>query len=243
MPDAIESIKRSTTADRIFEILHTWIVSGQLKPGDVLPPQDTLAKRLEVSRNTLREAIFKLTALGLVRSKQGLGTVVQPSNPGNYLGSLQDHLTLDNITLREFIEARLITECAIVRLVVERAGQEELARLNAILASQDVAFAAGDHTEFNRQDMAFHMELGQACGNSVMRKVFETIWELLNQFAAKSHRVPGNVELALEGHRRILGAVQRRDAAAAEQELTAHIRVIARRTVNHLGLELDLAPG
>ena len=76
MDPKTETIKRSTTADKVFDVVHQWIVSGRLQEGDVLSSQDELSRQFEVSRNTLREAIFKLSALGLVQAKQGVGTVV-----------------------------------------------------------------------------------------------------------------------------------------------------------------------
>ena len=107
MAPKAETIKRSTTADKVFDILHQWITSGRLQEGDVLPSQVELSRRFEVSRNTLREAVFKLSALGLVQAKQGVGTVVQSRSSANYLSGLQDHLLMDRISMREFLEARV----------------------------------------------------------------------------------------------------------------------------------------
>ena len=76
MAPKAETIKRSTTADKVFDILHQWIASERLQEGDALPSQAVLFRRFEVSRNTLREAIFKLSALGLLQAKQEVGIVV-----------------------------------------------------------------------------------------------------------------------------------------------------------------------
>ncbi len=126
MAPKAETIKRSTTADKVFDILHQWIASGRLQEGDVLPSQDELSRRFEVSRNTLREAIFKLSALGLVQAKQGVGTVVRSRSSANYLSGLEDHLLMDRISMREFLEARVSIETTIVRLAVARASQEDI---------------------------------------------------------------------------------------------------------------------
>jgi GntR family transcriptional repressor for pyruvate dehydrogenase complex len=122
------AIQKSSTADKVFEELHSWIVSGKFKPGDVLPSQDALAKQLGVSRNTLREAIFRLSALGLLQAKQGVGTQVKPSTPSNYIGSLSDHFLLDSVTIGEFMEARLFAERTILKLAVETKTRPESQR-------------------------------------------------------------------------------------------------------------------
>ena len=239
MNTPLGNIQRSTTADKVFETLHQWIVAGHFKPGDVLPSQDELARQLKISRNTLREAIFRLSALGLVQSKQGVGTVVQPTTPSNYIRSLPTHLKLDKITVTEFVEARLFTERAIVRLVVERAADEELKRLKAILDRQLIAMDSMRFEEFNNLDLEFHMELGRACGNSVMLKFFESIWELLNQFTSKSIKVPGNMQAAYKTHVKIFEFIKERNAELAEMEMEDHIRSITRRTLDYLGPDAE----
>ncbi len=233
-------IEKSTTADSVFQYLHDRIVSGQMKSGEVLPSQDILAKRLNVSRNTVREAVFRLSALGLVKAKQGVGTLVLPSTPSRYIGSLPDHLMLDKITMTEFLEARLFTERHIVKLVVIRATDEHLGRLRTILKKQAEAISFARNSEFNRQDLAFHMELGHACGNSVMLKLFQSIWDLLAQFTSESYRIPGNIEKAYRRHCNIYNAIVARDVEAGRRQIEAHIREIVESTADYLKLDLDV---
>jgi GntR family transcriptional repressor for pyruvate dehydrogenase complex len=235
-----EIITRNTTADKVFEILRGWILSGRFKPGDILPSQDDLALKLRVSRNTLREAIFKLSAMGLVKSKQGVGTVVQPTTPSNYIGSLPDQLLLDDITLQEFIEARIFTERTLIKLAVAKAGEAQLDKLADILKLQKQAMDQNDGPLFNDQDLNFHLELGRICNNLVMRKFYETIWDLLHRFTSFSFKVPGNIELAYEHHVLIYEAIRDRDADLAARHLVKHIREISERTIDYLKLEVNV---
>ena len=50
-----ELIKRMSVAEEVLRILHEWIISGKVNPGDKLPSQDKLAEQFDVSRNTIRE--------------------------------------------------------------------------------------------------------------------------------------------------------------------------------------------
>ena len=88
----VSAIKRTSAADEALKTLHDMIVSGRLKHGDRLPSQDRLAEQFGVSRNTIREAIYKLTVLGLLTPRQGVGTIVNISSPSGYIASLSDHL-------------------------------------------------------------------------------------------------------------------------------------------------------
>ncbi len=240
MTPKTETIKRSTTADKVFDILHQWIASGRLQEGEVLPSQDELSRRFEVSRNTLREAIFKLSALGLVQAKQGVGTVVQSRSSANYLSGLQDHLLMDRISMREFLEARVSIETTIVRLAVARASQEDIDRLDKILDRQREAIKAGDEVEFVKHDVAFHGELGHACGNRVMLKISQTVYNLLRSYITTVAGAPGNIEQALRYHRQILAAIKNRDAQAAENNMVSHLQETVRRFQEAMDVDLQM---
>lgn len=235
-----ESIKRSTTADKVFATLHQWIVSGRLQAGDTLPSQDELARQFEVSRNTLREAIFKLSALGLLEAKQGVGTVVRSASSANYLSALQDHLLLDRTSMREFLEARVSIETTIVKLAVARAGQKDFDTLEAIIAKQREAKDAGDEAEFIKMDIAFHMGLGQACGNRVMLKISQTLSDLLRNFISKVAGVPGNIEQAFHYHSQILESIKAGDADAAQNLMVQHIQETVKNFQQTMDVDLQV---
>ena len=69
-------LRQQRLADVITERLEAMILEGSLKPGQRLPPERELAERFGVSRPSLREAIQKLAARGLLTSRQGGGTFV-----------------------------------------------------------------------------------------------------------------------------------------------------------------------
>ncbi len=128
---SVESVEHTTTSDKVFQIIYGWIVVGRYQPGDTLPSQDEMARQLNVSRVTLREALFRLSALGLVRLKHGVGTEVLPVNAANFIATLPGHLLQHPIVLSEFLEARLIAERSSVKLAVKKANEEDLRRIAA----------------------------------------------------------------------------------------------------------------
>ncbi len=76
---AIGHIAPRRLADTIVEQLETMILEGTLQPGERLPPERVLAEQFGVSRPSLREAIQRLTAKGLLVSRQGGGNFVTES--------------------------------------------------------------------------------------------------------------------------------------------------------------------
>jgi len=234
----VEPITRSSAAHKAFVSLYEMIVSGRFRPGEVLPSQDDLARRMGVSRNTLREAIHKLSAIGLLTAKQGVGTTVEPMSPAGYLAPLEGHLRLDSMSVREFIEARVCLERTIVSLAVARAKRKDIQNLRALLELQKQAFQSGDQAEFVRQDVAFHMELGRVGGNRVLSKVLQTIWGMLHAFISEVARLPGAVEDAIRFHSGIVTAVADRKSDQAEELMLRHILDVVRRIERNLRVDL-----
>jgi GntR family transcriptional repressor for pyruvate dehydrogenase complex len=236
----VKPIKKVSTASKVFETLYEMIVSGQFERGEKLPSQEELARQFGVSRNTLREAMNKLYAMGLLSSHQGVGTVVESPTPEGYLSSLSGQFLLDSLSVREFIEARICIERTAVRLAVARAGSHKLERLQGILDSQKLAFDNNDAAEFTRQDAAFHLELTQMSGNRVLMKFLQTIQDMLHRFIGEVVRLPGAISDALHFHLQITGAIAAKDADLAEREMVSHLFDVVRRIESNLDIDLDL---
>jgi GntR family transcriptional regulator, transcriptional repressor for pyruvate dehydrogenase complex len=236
----IPTIHRMSTSDEVFRVLHNRIISGELKPGDRLPPQNLLAEQLSVSRNTVREAIHKLTVMGLLAAKPGVGTSVQVSSPACYVGSLSPHLLLDSATVREFLEARLFMEKASVRLAVLRATTEGINGLRAVLDKQTIASKKGDVEEFNKLDAAFHLELARLGQNQVLVRFLETISDLLHEFISEVNQLPSALQKAIGYHKKITALLAAGDLQAAERTMVQHLKSVADIIQQNLGTELEM---
>ncbi len=236
----IPTIHRMSTSDEVFRILHDRITSGELKPGDKLPPQTILAEQLSVSRNTLREAIYKLTVMGLVAAKPGVGTLVQVSSPASYIASLSPHLLLNSATVREFLEARLFMEKASVRLAVLRKDTDGMKRLRENLEKQTIASKEGDVQEFNKLDAAFHLELARLGQNQVLVRFLETISDLLYEFISEVNKLPSALQTALDYHREITSLLASGELHAAESKIVQHLKSVADLIQKNFGTELEM---
>jgi GntR family transcriptional repressor for pyruvate dehydrogenase complex len=235
----VSPIQKASATAKVFKALYDMIAAGRFQRGQKLPPQGEFAKQFGVSRNTLREAINQLSAMGLLSSRQGVGTVVEPPSPGGYLSRLSGHLLLDPLSVREFIEARICIERNAVRLAVNRAGTEDVERLREILAQQERAYNRGDIAEFTRRDAAFHLELTRICGNRVLLKFLQTIHDMLRRFIGEVAQLPGAVEDALAFHSRVIQAIAVRDSDRAEREMIRHLFDVVRRIESNLKIDLQ----
>lgn len=234
------AIRKTSTADAVFQILHDRIVSGDLKPGDKLPSQSDLAVQLSVSRNTVREAIHKLSAMGLLAGKPGVGTTVQVSTPARYVGSLSAHLLLDSATVREFLETRLFMETASVRLAVLRASADDIAALRDLIEKQKAASDEGNVDQFNDLDAEFHVKLAKFGKNEVLVKVLETVRDMLHRFISEVNTLPDAITKAIQYHTKITDFIADRDIVGAEKTMVKHLRSVVDIVQTNLQTDLNL---
>jgi len=233
----VATVKRVSAADETFRALHDMIMSGRLKPGEKLPPQDKLARQFGVSRNTVREAMNKLTVMGLLSVRQGVGTLINITSPSAYMASLSDHLLLQPSTVRDFMEARVIIEVANVHLAVIRADREVIAELEINVRKQRDALRKGDVEAFISLDVEFHTMLAKASGNKVLIRFLETVTDLLGKFIKEVVLLPRAVQNAFGFHNQILKLIRSKNTEGAKLKIIEHLRDVVKNIEQSTGVE------
>jgi len=167
-----------------------------------------------------------------------VGTVVEPPGPNGFLATLSSQFLMDPMSVREFIEARICIERTAVRLAVDRAVEEDVLQLKSILERQSRAIAARDIVEFTKLDAAFHLELTRICGNRVLMKFLQTIYDMLQRFIGEVSQLPGAMEDALRFHRLVTEGLAAKDKDLAEKEMALHLFDVVRRIESNLRIDL-----
>ncbi len=107
MPQPLkQQLKPQKLADIILAQLENMIIEGSLQPGEKLLPERELAKQFEVSRPSLREAVQKLEAKGLVTRKQGGGTFVSKTIMKSFSEPLFDLMANSSESQFDLLEFR-----------------------------------------------------------------------------------------------------------------------------------------
>jgi GntR family transcriptional repressor for pyruvate dehydrogenase complex len=154
------------------EILES-IQSGDLKPGDKLPPERKLTKMFGIGRSTLREAISALVLVGYLEVIQGRGTFLRKDfQPANLSAmELSDIQTAASII--DLVEVREILECNAVKLAARRAKTDDIRRIIDALAKMKET--DDDYKRFSDHDFNFHIALAQATGNNMILEMMKII--------------------------------------------------------------------
>jgi len=197
--EKLKGIETNSLVDRVEARLVELLQSRQLKVGDSIPKEIELAEIIGVSRTVIREALLRLRTMGLMESRKKKGAVItSPDIFGNLSKSMNPYL-LDDNTLREVFELRLVLEVGMADLLYNRIQKKDIEELRKIV--QDEPTDAENRIFNVNQEIAFHGKLYDISGNETMRKfqkmllpVFEYVHEsgLLKKPASRkkfiSHR-------------------------------------------------------
>lgn len=232
---ALKQISKNNISDQVLEQIKSNILSGEWKPGERIPSENELKDTFGVSRNSVRAAIQKLIALGLLTSKHGEGTFVNDLSPGMYMNALIPMLILDKDGLLEILEFRRIIEVESVKLAAKRATPKDIEELEAIIDEMDQMTGSNYNPKrFATMDSYFHEVLVRCAGNSVLIKVNSIIKELLISNQIEIQKLIGPA-LAFKYHPLILQAVKNRDPLTASKIMEEHIEVTI-ENVKNLGI-------
>ena len=214
-----EAIPRSKVYQEVAKQLERRITE-EMKPGDLLPPERELVRMLGVSRSSVRDAIRSLELMGLLEPRQGIGTVVcrpaaTPVNP------LATALLEKRKMVAELLDVRKMIEPPLARRAALHASRDEIVDMEDILARHEAKVRQGELGI--EEDSEFHYAIALASNNSAILKVVDVLMDLLRETRERSLQVEGRQEKSLAGHRRILSALRRGDAAAAEAAMRRHL--------------------
>ncbi len=204
-----EPISPTTLVDRVHQRLWDGILSGRLQPGDWLRIQE-LARTLKVSDTPIREALIRLQQSGLVETIPHVGTRVR-------------RFTRQDI--EESFDLREALECFALQQAGLRVPPPTLARLKKQLLDADAALDAGSTDEAVAADVALHMELIRAAGNSRILALFTTLLDQVRMFAGFGNRTPEGPRRFLTMHLRIVDLLIKRNLAGAVRLMREHMQL------------------
>jgi GntR family transcriptional regulator, transcriptional repressor for pyruvate dehydrogenase complex len=206
------------TATRIRELA---VMEG-LEAGDRLPSERALARRLGVSRTSLREALAALRIEGLIEVQHGNGIYLLRS-PGETIPPISSDLAIRHPGLPSLGEVRNTLEALAAELAASRRDDADLARMVEANRTMAAAIAAGD--DGTEGDRMFHASVLAAARNLVLVELLGSLAEGAGKIAAASLGRPGQPPRSLAAHRLILDAIIVRDSDVARQLMREHLEL------------------
>lgn len=223
-PLAFETVRRAHLSDDVVRQIKEKIALGSLKPDDKLPPERELALMFHVSRSSVRDAVRSLQLMGLVRSRQGGGTVICELTADSLVGPLSRALADRRDLVGELLEVRKMLEPGLAARAALHVTSAEIRRLGSILRRQEEKLRLGE--PLIDEDAEFHHAIALAARNSVVDRILDLLMDLLRDSRARGMQTPGRPRRSVAGHKRILRAIERRDPEGARAAMLRHLAEI-----------------
>jgi GntR family transcriptional repressor for pyruvate dehydrogenase complex len=221
MKSSFQRVVKQSLSDRLARDIRGSIRSGDFRRGDRLPPISEMAKRFAVGQPTIREALKKLEATGVVEIRHGSGVYVTRSEEflllasPDYAGAVTKKLLLDLIRARMPIESQSVSDA------VKNATPERLLDMRRLLTTAGQSL--GNDETLSSVNMGFHHQIALASGNTVTAQLLTVLHELFNQEQRLILDIYGSREKDHLEHLAILDAVELRDEALAVERMRTHL--------------------
>ena len=188
------------------------ILDGELRPGEKLPPERDIAERLNVSRNSVREAIRIMDMTGVISSQQGSGNYITCEFQKSLAETMTMMFAMDQIDYRQISQIRQALECLAFSLAVKELDRSQDDVKNAAL------------------DKKLHYTLAQASGNILVQDFLEACSGVIDSFIhdmrAEILRTEERKNLLNECHKKLIEGLKEKNKAKGLEALEHHFTLI-----------------
>ncbi|MGP4039246.1 FadR/GntR family transcriptional regulator [Gracilibacillus sp. D59] len=210
--------KKKLIYEIVYEEIKKNIRDGKWQAGEKIPTVQALSQQLNVSISSVREAIKILSQQRILRVEQGRGTFVETQLSDN---PNQTFDFLENSSIEQLTEARLVIEPELAAIVAERGSEEEVKSILQCARVMQKKMLAGE--DFLEEDIEFHYLIAQATKNDVLLKMMTLISDLLYDSRRHSMKIKSQNEKAANYHILIAQAIKERNPLQARNLMNSHI--------------------
>jgi DNA-binding FadR family transcriptional regulator len=211
-------------SDKVAAEIRAHVSRARLRPGDRLGREEDLARQFGVSRPTLREALRLLASSHLIRASKGRGGgIFVDATPEEGIArsvseSVADMLSASVVDLDELLESRLLLEVPLAGLAAQRADDEHVAHLRAIVEQ-----VPSDWSQAGDNDGEFHALIARTAGNRLVGAFVQWVSEVLQPSVMALIEPAAVGDVMRQQHEDIVRAIERGDPDAAERAMREHL--------------------
>ncbi|MEY9973573.1 GntR family transcriptional repressor for pyruvate dehydrogenase complex [Lysinibacillus sp. RC46] len=218
-------IERKSISNQVLEEILEMIKNDELSVGSLMPSEHDLVTHFGVSRAPIREALKVLEVSGIISSKQGGRSRINSINLSDMLAPIRfEVISLEEIL--DLLEFRIHIESSAASLAAERRTEEELEALKEAVQQFEEVYKC-DYDTGQQIDFAFHKLIMQASHNQFFIDTQNNLSELyikaLQFSLSKNLGLEKKRNEVLEEHRKIVEAIERKDARAASSAMILHL--------------------
>jgi GntR family transcriptional repressor for pyruvate dehydrogenase complex len=239
----VQPVARNTVVDTVTEQLRAQILSGGFPAGSRLPAERELASQLGVNRLTLRAALARLEALGLIRTQHGTGSVVRDYREHGGAETLAKLLRVsrqgDRATYlavaRDVLELRRAIAAEAVALAAERRSAGDLEAMRAAARAQGARVQ--DRLAFARGDLAFARLVVRAAGNIALELLLNTLVRIPEEDPALARAMYPSPRAQHRHYDALIALIEAGNGPLAREAMRAALETIDRATLARIARE------
>ena len=219
-------IKTTKIPDEVYKQIVTLISSGEIKPSEKLPSERDISAELGVSRQSVREALYRAETMGLIEVKQGEGSFVRSSISNKLKAPLEVILGEQAERVFEFLEIRKLFEGWCAEKAATVANDEDLNQIKEILDSMKKLKTTDKQWE--ETDLEFHFAVVSAAHHVIAIHIMEALkvnFTTFFDFRQILEKIDKK-ELLWQHHYEIYHAIKQRKARLAKRKLIDHLDFI-----------------
>lgn len=225
---ADEKENTKSVVDQVMDGIISEIIEGRLAPGDQLPTEMELCRQFGAGRNSVREAVKKLQAYGIVYIRRADGTFVSESYNQKMLDPMLYSIILQKRSWREFVELRSVIDIGTLNIIIQR---EDIAAFLPDLYRNFGELSAELHStspsvdRVLELDSQFHTRIAAAAQNPMLETITEYITRLTLPSRLETTRKviqDGDIERFVDLHRQLLTVIERRQASEIVKTVQGH---------------------
>ncbi|MCR8636903.1 MULTISPECIES: FadR/GntR family transcriptional regulator [Paenibacillus] len=210
---SLTSIDKQNIVDEVYAQIKTNIVNGTWKPGDKIPSEHDLCQMFKVSRVSVRSAIQKMRAIGIITTRHGQGSFVSQSIQDRILNDLTPIMNITEKEFMDMMEFRETIEFKCIDLAVLRADEEDIRSIEQAL--EKMVAGRSDYKKYTAADIEFHVAIAKASKNEILYQVVKNT-HAYSEFLEELNRVFGVSQESVQGHIEQFEALKRRDSEAVK---------------------------
>ncbi|MCC3358979.1 FadR/GntR family transcriptional regulator [Bacillus sp. REN16] len=207
-------------SEKVYNYIMEKIVSKEWQPKTKIMSENQLSTELNVSRISVREALEKLVAFGILDKKRGSGTIVNEIKPSIFLKNLFPLMALSENDLEEIMEFRIFFEYGNVHMFMENYDEKAVVKLKEYYEKMVENY--DDQEQYHLYDFYFHKLIAEGTKNPIARSINETLHSIL-KFNIKQMYHEVGPDNAIHYHKAILEAIEKRDTALASLLMRRHL--------------------
>lgn len=217
----ITQIEKTSIADVVYEHMLAMVADGSWQEGTKIPSENELKELFGVSRNTVRQAIQKMNALGILEARQGMGTFVRKVDTSFYLNSLLPTIIMDEKNSASTLEFEKAIQVESVKIAGRCATDEEI---DGLMVFVERMRQSGESEEFYSHDKEYHKYICQITHNNIFVKSMTLFTKMMKKGLVSVVNHYGR-EQSIKAHEDIYLKLKERNVDEAARLMDQHLQL------------------